>query len=134
LLQTCVMVGQITLQVRPQKEPSSDRRASVRVPVNLEVRYGVAGRRGPVENRSGQTIDVSSSGLSFTADRPLPIGQKLDLSIDWPFQFDGDQLQLFASGVVVRTTGVVTALRIERYELRTRRAGLKVVPRLESIG
>jgi hypothetical protein len=71
------------------------------------------------------------SSLSFTADRPLPIGQKLDLSIDWPFQLDGDQLQLVASGVVVRTSGAVTALRIERYELRTRRAGLKVVPRLD---
>ena len=77
---------------------------------------------------------MSGSGLSFTADRPLPIGQKLDLTIDWPFQLDGDQLQLIASGVVVRTSGAVTALRIERYELRTRRAGLKVVPRLESVG
>jgi c-di-GMP-binding flagellar brake protein YcgR len=128
------MDSQIIRRVRLLQGLSSDRRSSVRVPVNLEVRYSVAGRRGPVENRSGQTIDVSSSGLSFTADRPLPIGQKLDLSIDWPFQLDGDQLQLVASGVVVRTTGVVTALRIERYELRTRRAGLKVVPRLESVG
>ena len=128
------MDGQIARRVRLLQGLSSDRRSSVRFPLNLEVRYSVAGCRGPVENGSGQTIDVSSSGLSFTADRPLPIGQKLDLSIDWPFWLDGDQLQLVASGVVVRTTGVVTALRIERYELRTRRAGLKVVPRLESVG
>jgi hypothetical protein len=97
--------------------------------VNLGVRYSASGRSGPVENRSSQTIDVSSSGLSFAADKPLPIGQKLDLSIDWPFQLDGDQLQLVASGVVVRTSGAVTALRIERYEFRTRRAGLRLVPR-----
>jgi hypothetical protein len=77
---------------------------------------------------------MSSSGLSFTADTPLPIGQKVDLSINWPFQLDGDQLQLVASGVVVRTSGAVTALRIERYELRTRRGQLKVVPRRESVG
>ena len=128
------MDSSIARRVRLLQGLSSDRRASVRVPVHLEVRYSVAGRRGPVENRSGQTIDVSGSGLSFTADRPLPVGQKLDLSIDWPFQLDGDQLQLIASGVVVRTSGAVTALRIERYELRTRRAGLKVVPRLESVG
>jgi hypothetical protein len=83
--------------------------------VTLELRYSVAGRRGPVENRSGQTIDVSGSGLSFTADRPLPIGQKLDMSIDWPARLDGDvQIQLVASGVVVRTSGAVIALRIER--------------------
>ena len=128
------MDSPIARRVRLSKDLSSDRRASVRFPLNLEVRYSVAGRRGPVETGSGQTIDVSGSGLSFTADRPLPIGQKLDLSIDWPFQLDGDQLQLVASGVVVRTSGAVTALRIERYEFRTRRAGLKVVPRRESVG
>jgi hypothetical protein len=61
---------------------------------------------------------VSSSGLSFTADRPLSVVQKLDLSLDWPAMLDGGvQLQLIASGVVVRTDGAVTALRIERHEL-----------------
>ena len=128
------MDSSIARRVRLLQGLSSDRRSSVRVPVNLEVRYSVAGRRGPVENRSGRTIDVSGSGLSFTADRPLPVGEKLDLSIDWPFQLDGDQLQLVASGVVVRTSGAVTALRIERYEFRTRRAGSLVVPRQELVG
>jgi hypothetical protein len=88
-----------------------------------------------VETGSGCTIDMSSSGLSFTADRPLLIGQKLDLSIDWPARLDGDvQIQLVASGVVVRSNGAVTALRIERHEFRTRRAGSRVVPSLESVG
>ena len=68
---------------------SSDRRSSVRVPVNPEVRYSLAGRRGPLETGSGRTIDMSSSGLSFTADRPLSIGQKLDLSIDWLALLEG---------------------------------------------
>jgi hypothetical protein len=72
---------------------------------------------------------MSSSGLSLTADRPLPIGQKLDLSIDWPARLDGDvQLQLVASGVVVRTAGAVTAIRLERQDFRTRRAGPRLVP------
>ncbi|SRR5260370_10946033 len=122
----------IARRVRLQKELSSDRRASVRFPVSLEVRYSVVGRRGPVETGSGRTIDMSSSGLSFAADRTLSIGQKLDLSIDWPARLDGDvRLQLVASGVVVRSSGAVTALRIERHEFRTRRG---VVPRLESVG
>jgi hypothetical protein len=111
-----------------------ERRARVRFSLNLEVRYCVAGR-GAVENGSGLTIDMSSSGLSFTADKPLLIGQGLDLSVDWPARLDGDvQLQLVASGVVVRTIRTVTALRIERYEFRTRRAGSKVVPRQEMVG
>ena len=129
------MDSQITRRVRLPNGLGSDRRASVRFPMNLEVRYSVVGRRGPVENGFGRTIDVSSSGLSFTADRPLSIGQRLDLSVDWPVRLGGDvQLQLVSTGVVVRTIGVVTALRIERHEFRTRRAGLWVVPRQESVG
>jgi hypothetical protein len=118
------MDRQIARRVRLLRGPSSDRRAAVRFPVNLEVRYAVAGRRKPVESGSGRTIDMSSSGLSFTADRALSIGQKLDMSIDWPVLLDLDvRLQLVASGVVVRSTGAVTALRLGRHEFRTRRAG-----------
>ena len=123
------MDSSIARRVRLLQGLSSDRRSSIRVAVNLEVRYSVAGRRGPVETGSGRTIDMSSSGLSLTADRPLPIGQKLDLSIDWPARLDGDvQLQLVASGVVVRTAGAVTAIRLERQDFRTRRAGPRLVP------
>jgi hypothetical protein len=129
------MDSSIARRVRLLQGLSSDRRSSVRYPLNLEVRYSVEGRRGAVENGSGRAIDMSSSGLSFTADRPLSIGQKLDLSIDWPARLDGDvQIQPVASGVVVRTTGAVIALRIERHEFRTRRAGSLVVPRQELVG
>jgi hypothetical protein len=76
---------------------------------------------------------MRSSGLSFPADRPLLIGQ--NLSIDRPARLDGDvQIQLVASGVVVRTAGAVTAIRFERYDFRTRRAGPRLMPRQESVG
>jgi hypothetical protein len=89
----------ITRRVRLPNGPSSDRRAGVRFPVSLEVRYSIAGRRGAVETGSGRTIDMSSSGLSFTADRALLVGQKLDVSIDWPARLDGDvQIQVVVSG------------------------------------
>jgi hypothetical protein len=124
------MDSEIIRRVRLLQKPSSDRRSSVRLPVNLEVRYSVVGHRKPVEKGSGRTIDMSSSGLSFTADTLLSIGQRLDMSIDWPVSLDGGvQLQVVASGVVVRTNGAVTAIRIERHEFRTRRAGPKLVPR-----
>jgi hypothetical protein len=99
-----------------------ERRASTRFPLNLEVRYTVSSHRIPREKGSGHTIDVSSSGLSFTADRPLAIGQRLGVSIDWPALLNGGvQLQLMMSGVVVRTSGTVTALQILRHEFKTRR-------------
>ena len=123
------MDRQIIQRVRLLQGLSSDSRSSVRVPMDLEVRYRVVRRRRPVENGSGRTIDISSSGLSFTADRPLSIGQTRDGYIDWPVLLDGGvQLQIVASGVVVRTTGAVTAIRIERHDFRTRRAGPRVVP------
>jgi hypothetical protein len=121
------MAGKIQRRVR---SPTSERRAKIRFPLNLELRYRVAGACGPIENGSGRTIDISSSGLSFTSDNPLSIGQMLDLFIDWPIQLDGGiQLQLVLWGVVVRTTGAVTALRFERHQFRTRRADVRVTPR-----
>jgi len=124
------MERQITQRVRLLKGLSSDSRSSVRVPIDLEVRYRVVRRRRPVENGSGRTIDISSSGLSFAANTPLSIGQTLDVYIDWPVLLDGGvQLQIVTSGVVVRTTGAVTAIRIQRHDFRTRRAGPRIVPR-----
>ena len=98
--------------------------------MNLAVRYSVVGHPRPVESGSGRTIDMSSSGLSFTANTPLSIGQTLGVSIDWPVLLDGGvQLQIAALGVVVRTNAAVTAIRIERHDFRTRRAGPRLVPR-----
>ena len=97
--------------------------------MNLEVRYSVVGHRRPVEYGSGRAVDMSSSGLSFIADTSLSIGQTLDVSIDWPVLLDGGvQLQIVASGVVVRTTGALTAIRVERHDFRTRRVGPNLVP------
>ena len=124
------MDRQIIQQVRLRERHGPDRRGSIRFPVNLEVRYCVVGRRRPVENGSGRTIDMISSGLSFTADKLLSIGQRLEVSIDWPVLLgEGVQLRIVASGVVVRANGAVTAMRIDRHDFRTRRAGLEVVPR-----
>ena len=129
------MDRQITQRARLLNGQNPDRRGSVRFKVNLEVRYSVVGVCRPAENGFGRTIDMSSSGLSFTADRPLSIGQELDLSIDWPVLLDeGVQLQLVTSGVVVRSVGAVIALRIGRHEFKTRRAGLNVEPRQAPVG
>ena len=129
------MDSQITQQAQLLQGLGPDRRSSVRFPLNLEVRYSVLGQRGPAGNGSGRTIDMSSSGLSFTADTPLSIGQTLDVYIDWPVLVDGGvQLQLVTSGVVVRSVGAVTALRIGRPEFKTRRAGLNVEPLQEAVG
>ena len=101
----------------------SERRGAARFPLSLDLRY-VASGSFPVEKGFGRTIDLSSCGLSFTADRPLPPGLRLDIFIDWPAMLEGGvQLQLAVLGEIVRNDGLLAALKIERHEFRTRRAG-----------
>jgi hypothetical protein len=103
------------------EDPGWDRRASARFAIALAVRYAVRHRRRVVDTGSGRTIDISSTGLCFTADGPLRTGMALDVSVDWPVPLDGGvHLQLIVSGLVVRTSGTQTALRIERHEFKTR--------------
>ena len=103
-----------------------ERRASTRFPLSMDVGYALMGR-GQRKTGSGQTIDLSSSGLSFTADRPLLTGQKLEVAIDWPVLLNGGvQLQLVTSGVVVRTSGTTTVLKVQRHEFKTRGDSLTI--------
>ena len=100
-----------------------DRRSAIRFPLALGVRYSVLrrGKGGVAETGTGRTIDVSSSGLRFTAERALEAGLRVEVFIDWPLLLDGGvQLQLIASGTVVRSNGTEVALRIQRHDFRTR--------------
>jgi len=122
------MVRQIEQEARLPKGTVAKHHGSTRFPLSLDVRYTMLSDRGPFEAGSGTTCDMSSSGLSFTADKPLLVGQTLRVSIDWPALLDGCvRLQLVVHGVVVRAGGAVTALQIDRHEFRTRRVGLKVL-------
>ena len=121
--------------MRLPKDPGPDRRASVRFPLTLDVRYSVSHHRATVETGSGQIIDLSSSGLRFAAQGPLEPGLKLDVAIIWPVLLDEQvQLQLVVTGVVVWSSGTETALRIQRHDFRTRRVGLKAASPHESVG
>jgi hypothetical protein len=91
---------------RLSNDVSSERRAATRFPMSLEVRYVILGSGAPARVGSGRTIDLSISGLCFTADPPLSTGQRVDIFIDWPALLGGDvHLQLVACGVVVPPTG-----------------------------
>ena len=81
--------------MRLPKVASPGRRASTRFPLAIEVSYALIGRREQRRTGSGQTIDLSSSGLRFTADRPLPAGP---LNISWePDLWGGIRRQIESS-------------------------------------
>src|ERR1017187_932291 len=109
---------------RLPKEPGPDRRASVRFPLSLDLRYSVSHRRAPLETGSGQIIDLSSSGLRFATREPLEPGLKLDVAIIWPVLIhEHVQLQLVGTGAGGWSSQTETAMRIQRHDFRTRRVG-----------
>jgi hypothetical protein len=108
-------------KVRLRGDPTPERRAHTRFPLTLEMRYSAYQVYAPVDWGSGQTIDLSSSGLRFAAQRPLEPGLTVDVAINWPVLLGGRvQLQLIVSGVVVWSRGTESALRIDRHDFRTR--------------
>jgi hypothetical protein len=110
----------------------ADRRHSDRFPIEREVRYRVLSKRSGEEAGDGRTINISSSGVLFTAQHVLLPGRSLELSISWPAQLNNKcALKLVARGRVVRFENGRAALDIQQYEFRTQSLGGVDVPRLE---
>ena len=103
----------------PPRNRDKDRRAYVRFPVTLDLRYSTSGD-APVKMGTGHTVDLSSSGLRFKADRALRVGQRIKIYIDWPGRIGSAQVQHIIAGVVVRTDGTEIATRIQRHQMRIR--------------
>jgi hypothetical protein len=103
---------------------ASERRASDRFPIVRDVRYKLpSSNRSPLAG-TGQTINISSNGVLFSAQEPMVPGKRLELSISWPAQLDGKcGLKLVARGRVVRCRGTAVAIEIEKYEFRTQGSG-----------
>ncbi len=94
------------------------RRSRMRFPVALAVEYTQNGSR-----HRGVTRNLSSSGV-FITEAELPLGRRIELSIDWPVPFDSRcALRLVIMGKVIRRETGGAAVRILRYEFRVRPAG-----------
>jgi hypothetical protein len=70
---------------------------------------------------AGKTLNIGSGGVLFTTEEKLPIGRQVEISMNWPARLGGTcPLKFVASGRVVRAEQSMAAVRIERYEFRTR--------------
>lgn len=68
-------------------------------------------------------MNIGSGGILFTTENRLPLGRTVELSVNWPARLDGIcPLQFVATGRVVRAEENRAAVRIERYEFKTRSA------------
>ena len=61
-----------------------DRREDRRYAIELGLKYKLIRRRRVLETGKGFTVDLSSGGILFEAERPLPLGLNVELLIDWP--------------------------------------------------
>jgi hypothetical protein len=104
------------------------RRARRRFPIQQDVRYQcVKGSRISAVG-VGKTVEISSREVRFTTQHPLQRGQKMRLAMNWPAMLDNTcRMKLEISGWIVHSEPGEAAVKIERYEFRTRGAQLAVI-------
>jgi hypothetical protein len=101
----------------------SDRRSTRRYPVQQNLRYRLLHPRPASVAGVGETLNISSSGILFTAEGSLPEGQAVEVSVNWPARINGScALKLVAVGRVIRSDQRRSAIRIEKYQFKTRRS------------
>jgi PilZ domain len=103
-------------RIQRRAESADDRRASNRLPIERDVRYKVLGGKKTVKQVGlGKTLNMSSGGVLFTTETPLPEGERVELAVSWPAQLN-DVLPL----KLVRAGESQAAICVERYEFKTR--------------
>ena len=102
------------MKTRTQIERRRRRRFELPLTVHFrQTRKGAATRWG-----AGTIQDMSSGGVSFRCRGALPVGCHLELKIAWPATRGSDYMMYFrATGLVVRSSGSVTAMRITWHRL-----------------
>ena len=112
----------------------AERRGTGRFPLQEEVRYRIIHAQSKKASGAGVTLNMGSRGILFTTEEQLPIGDLVELSVNWPARLGGTcPLQFIATGRIVRSEPGKAAARIERYEFRTRRlSALSAVAGLSS--
>jgi hypothetical protein len=96
-----------------------DRRLRRRYPIVLNLEYRMLSGSQVLRAGSGATVNLSSSGVLFQCQHPLPAQAYVELRIDWPFLLNGVlRLHLKVQGCVVRSDGKGTAIHTWSYEFR----------------
>jgi DNA-binding NarL/FixJ family response regulator len=105
-----------------EAKTGADRRTNARFPCRLAVSYQALEHPFLSGVATSETLNISSKGLLFATDEPLQAGQLLQVSVDWPARLENQvPLKLVAEGRIVRNVNGQAAMRIDKYEFRTRR-------------
>jgi hypothetical protein len=102
------------------KKEENERRSKFRFAMQRDVRYKFAEDGVVVASGLGHTVDISSGGVAFVAERPLTSGGLVELSISWPMLLDQNcPMRFIVFGRVLRCAGRKAVCTIDRYEFRT---------------
>jgi PilZ domain len=106
--------------VRLLENHRADQRLHQRYPITLKVEYKLL-KKGRVERvGSGRTMNMSSGGIFFESDDPLPLRGRVELAMEWPFLLEGVcALKLVMRGRIVRSETNGIAVQIQQHEFRT---------------
>ena len=97
-----------------------ERRARRRYSISENVSYLIRCEREVLHRGTGHILNLSSSGILFESEEPLPVGEKVELSIPWPALLNGEiALSLRTIGTIVRANRRHTAATIDKYEFFT---------------
>jgi|SRR5689334_19316375 PilZ domain-containing protein len=100
-------------------EGRAERRRKPRFPFALDVRYRTLAD-GPMLTGAGQTINMSRSGLLIASEHEVPVGARMEVTIEWPVCLGGTvPLKLVTSGRVTRSDPSSFVVLFRQYEFRT---------------
>ena len=102
---------------------TAEHRKTDRFPIETDARYKLMAVTREAQTGEGRTVNISSGGILLTTESRLPLGERVELSVAWPAQLNENcALKLVAIGKIVRSSGDTAAIRIEKYDFRTRAA------------
>ena len=99
------------------KEPGSNRRRHFRYGFKTELRYKVTRNGAVLLAGRGSTVDMGAGGLLVSVDRSLPMGARIEVTLDWPGLCLGrTSARLVVFGQIVRAGEATAAVRILHHE------------------
>ncbi len=117
------------MRLQLKDSSDSDRRTTDRFPLENALRYRFLEAKSSGPAGTGQTLNMSSGGMLLKVEAPLPVGEQIEVSVDWPAQLNARcGLKLVALGKVVRSSPDVAAVSIQKYDFRTRATKAIEVP------
>jgi len=111
---------------------AKDRRMKRRFAIHRELRYKLLEGGMIVAYGTGETLDISSEGVAFTAEQFLKVGAFIELSISWPALLEGiTPMRLVVYGRVLHSARGSAACSVDKYEFRTRARVIEPRPAAE---